>query len=157
MSLGDTFKIIGFVVFCIAIVYYFGQCMYFQTAIIEGLENKPDESAAKPTGGIGANAAAYADSIKALTVKIQDELLIDKYKGDYEKVIIATDDLIDVLMVKTALTVKYDPTDPGRSMMSLYGLNYLKTSKDALNDVMKTIDKGGSSTTTTTTSSSFGF
>jgi hypothetical protein len=60
-------------------------------------------------------------------------------------------------MLKTALSVKYDPTDPGRSTMSLYGLNYLKTSKDALNDVMKIVDKGGSSTTTTTTSTSFGF
>ena len=155
----DIFIAIGFIVFSLAIIYYFGQCMSFQTSIIEGLENKPDESAAKPAGGIAGSAAAYADSIKALTVKIQDELLIDKYKGDYEKVIFATDDLIDVLMLKTALTVKYDPTDPGRSMMSLYGLNYLKTSKDALNDVMKTIDKGGSTTTTTTasSSSSFGF
>ena len=156
MKIEEVFIVIGFIAFCLAIVYYFGQCMSLNTSIIEGLENKPDV-VTTPTGGVGANAAAYADSIKALTVKIQDELLIDKYKGDYEKVIIATDDLIDVLMVKTALTVKYDPTDPGRSMMSLYGLNYLKTSKDALNDVMKTIDKGGSSTTTTTTSSSFGF
>jgi hypothetical protein len=159
MSIEDVFIAIGFIVFCLAIIYYFGQCMSFNTSIIEGLENKPDESAAKPAGGVGANAAAYADSIKALTVKIQDELLIDKYKGDYEKVIIATDDLIDMLMVKTALSVKYDPTDPNKSTMSLYALNYLKTSKDALNDVMKTIDKGGSTTTTTTTSSSssFGF
>ena len=159
MSIEDIFVAIGFIVFCLAIIYYFGQCLSFNTSIIEGLENKPDE-AAKPAGGISGiagSAAASTDAIKALTVKMQDTLLIDKYKGDYEKVIIATDDLIDMLKLKTALSVKYDPTDPGRSTMSLYGLNYLKTSKDALNDVMKIVDKGGSSTTTTTTSTSFGF
>ena len=70
----DIFIAIGFIVFSLAIIYYFGQCMSFQTSIIEGLENKPDESAAKPAGGIAGSAADYADSIKALTVKIQDEL-----------------------------------------------------------------------------------
>lgn len=155
MSVSDIFMAVGFIVFSLAIIYYFGQCMSFQTSIIEGLENKPD-TVTTSTGGVGANAAAYADSIKALTVKIQDELLIDKYKGDYEKVIIATDDLIDMLMVKHVLSVKYDPTNLGRSAISLYELDYLKNSKNALNDVMKTLDKGGVSSTTTT-SSSFGF
>ena len=54
----DIFIAIGFIVFCLAIIYYFGQCMSFNTSIIEGLENKPDEAAAKPTGGVGANAVA---------------------------------------------------------------------------------------------------
>jgi hypothetical protein len=139
MSLGDTFKIIGFVVFCIAIVYYFGQCMYFQTAIIEGLENadkKPDAVAAKTEGGVGANAAQFSENIKAIAVKMQDELLIDKYKGDYEKVILETDALIDMLMLKTLLTIK-----PDTPLQSLQTLSVMKNSKDALNDVMKFVDK----------------
>ncbi len=154
----DIFIAIGFIVFSLAIIYYFGQSMSLNTSIIEGLENKPD-AVITAKDGVGSNAVAYADSIKALTVKIQDEILIDKYKGDYEKVIFATDDLIDMLMLKTALTINYDPKDPGRSINNLYALNYLKTSKDALNDVMKIIDKssGSSTTTTTSTSSSFGF
>jgi hypothetical protein len=150
MSIEDVFIAIGFIVFCLAIIYYFGQCMSFQTSIIEGLENaeKPDAVTPKtPAGGVGANAAQYAENIKAITVKIQDELLIDKYKTDYEKVILATDDLIDNLMLKTLLSMK--PDSPGQTLQSL---SVMKNSKDALNDVMKFVDKGGSSAT-----SSLGF
>lgn len=139
MSLGDTFKIIGFVVFCLAIVYYFGQCMKLHTTIIEGLENadkKPDAVAAKTDGGIGANAAQFAENIKSIAVKMQDELLIDKYKGDYEKVILETDALLDMLMLKTLLTIK-----PDTPLQSLQTLSVMKNSKDALNDVMKFVDK----------------
>jgi hypothetical protein len=150
MSIEDVFVAIGFIVFCLAIIYYFGQCMSFNTSIIEGLENaeKPDAVTPKtPAGGVGANAAQYAENIKALTVKIQDELLIDKYKTDYEKVILATDEMIDMLMLKTLLTMK--PDSPGQTLQSL---NVMKNSKDALNDIMKFVDKGGSSAT-----SSLGF
>jgi hypothetical protein len=150
MSIEDVFVAIGFIVFCLAIIYYFGQCMSFNTSIIEGLENaeKPDTVTSKtPAGGVGANAAQYAENIKAITVKIQDELLIDKYKTDYEKVILATDEMIDMLMLKTLLSMK--PDAPGQTLQSL---NVMKNSKDALNDVMKFVDKGGSTTT-----SSLGF
>jgi len=153
----DIFIAIGFIVFCLAIIYYFGQCMSLNTSIIEGLENadKPDAVTSKtPAGGVGANAAQYAENIKALTVKMQDELLIDKYKGDYEKVILATDEMIDMLMLKALLSMK-----PDAPMAALQGITMFKNSKDALNDVMKFVDKGGSTTTTTTasTSTSFGF
>jgi len=150
MSIEDVFVAIGFIVFCLAIIYYFGQCLSFNTSIIEGLDNaeKPDAVTSKtPAGGVGANAAQYAENIKAITVKIQDELLIDKYKTDYEKVILATDEMIDMLMLKTLLSMK--PDAPGQTLQSL---NVMKNSKDALNDVMKFVDKGGSTTT-----SSMGF
>jgi len=141
MSLGDTFKIIGFVVFCLAIVYYFGQCMKLHTTIIEGLENKPDAVAPKTDGGVGANAAQFAENIKAMAVKMQDELLIDKYKSDYEKIILETDTLLDMFMLKTVLSIKPDPQNPKSTMDALQSITLLKNSKDALNDVMKFIDK----------------
>jgi len=149
MSIEDIFIAIGFIVFCLAIIYYFGQCMSFNTSIIEGLENadkKPD-TVTTPAGGVGANAAQFAENIKAMTVKMQDELLVDKYKADYEKVILATDEMIDMMMLKILLTMK-----PDAPIASLQSITIYKNSKDALNDVMKFVDKGGSTTT-----SSMGF
>ena len=143
MSIEDVFIAIGFIVFCLAIIYYFGQCMSLNTSIIEGLENadkKPD-TVTTPAGGVGANAIQFAENIKAMTVKIQDELLIDKYKTDYENVVIATDDLIDNLMLKTLLTMKPDPQNPKTMAESLQAMILFKNSKDALNDVMKFVDK----------------
>ena len=55
--------------------------------------------------------------------------------------------MIDMLMLKTLLSMK--PDAPGQTLQSL---NVMKNSKDALNDVMKFVDKGGSTTT-----SSLGF
>ena len=141
----DIFIAIGFIVFSLAIIYYFGQSMSLNTSIIEGLENadkKPD-TVTTPAGGVGANAAQFAENIKAMTVKMQDELLVDKYKGDYEKVILATDEMIDMIMLKALLSLK-----PDAPLASLQSITMYKNSKDALNDVMKFIDKapGGSST-----------
>jgi hypothetical protein len=151
MSIEDVFVAIGFIVFCIAIIYYFGQCMSLNTSIIEGLENKPDE-AAKPAGGISGiagSAAASTDAIKALTVKMQDTLLIDKYKDDYVNKIIALDDYLDMEMLLTALRISNEQD----AELFIRKLGPLKEGKDALNDVMKTLDKSSGSSAT----SSLGF
>jgi hypothetical protein len=152
MSIEDIFVAIGFIVFCLAIIYYFGQCLSFNTSIIEGLENKPDESAAKPPGGISGiagSAAASTDAIKAETVKIQDMLLIEKYKDDYVNKIIALDDYLDMVMLLT--TLRIGKGADAEFMMSK--LAPVKAGRDALNDVMKTLDKSGGSSAT----SSLGF
>ena len=147
----DIFIAIGFIVFCLAIIYYFGQFMSFNTSIIEGLENKDD--AAKPAGGIAGGAAASIDAIKAETVKIQDELLTEKYKADYEKKIIAIDDLIDAQMLKTVLS--FTP-GTGITLSGLIKEIYpMKMGRDALNDVMKTLDKTPGTSSSATSSLGF--
>jgi hypothetical protein len=153
MSIEDIFVAIGFIVFCLAIIYYFGQCLSFNTSIIEGLENKPDE-AAKPDGGISGiagSAAASTDAIKAETVKIQDMLLTEKYKDDYVNKIIALDDYLDMVMLLT--TLRIGKGADAEFMMSK--LAPLKAGRDALNDVMKTLDKTPGSSSSATSSLGF--
>jgi hypothetical protein len=88
-----------------------------------------------PADGVAGNAAAYGATIKAGAIKIQDTLLITKYRSDYETVILNLDDLVNNLMLKTALSV--DQSNPGTSLTKLVELNHAKT---ALNNVMKFID-----------------
>jgi hypothetical protein len=161
MDSEEFFKSIGFVVFCIlfglAIVYYFGQCMSLQTSIIEGLENK-DESVAKaatPTqSNIAGGTIASIDAIKAETVKMMDMLLIDKYKDDYIKKIIALDDYFDMVILATALQISPGSSSGGGMTDQLIkNMTMLKAGREALNDAMKTLDKSSGSTTT----SSLGF
>lgn len=85
--------------------------------------------------GIAGNAASYAAAIKAQTIKLQDSFLISKYRKEYENVIISLDDLVNNLMLKTALSVKKD--SPQSTLKDLISLN---ESKAALNSVMKFID-----------------
>jgi len=95
----------------------------------------PDQSAGSSSNGVAGSAASYAASIKAESVKLHDTLLISKYRKDYESVILNVDDLIDSLMLKTALTI--DTTNPLPSLTKLSEMNQAKT---ALNSVMKFVD-----------------
>lgn len=85
--------------------------------------------------GIAGNAATYGANIKSQTIKLQDTLLISKYRSDYETAILNLDDLVNNLMLKTALTV--DKDKPNQSLMALA---QLQQSKIALNTIMKFID-----------------
>jgi hypothetical protein len=61
--------------------------------------------------------------------------LISKYRSDYETAILNLDDLVNNLMLKTALTV-----DKDKPNQSLIALSQLQQSKVALNTIMKFID-----------------
>jgi hypothetical protein len=85
--------------------------------------------------GIAGNAATYGASIKAAAIKSQDTLLISKYRSDYETAILNLEDLINNLMLKTALSI--DQNNPGPSLETLATMQQAKT---ALDSVMKFVD-----------------
>ena len=51
------------------------------------------------SNGVAGNAAAYAAQIKSQAIKIEDQLLITKYRTDYENVILNLDELINDLIL----------------------------------------------------------
>jgi len=105
--------------------------------VIEGMTtSNTNEINISSSNGVAGNAANYTANIKAETIKMQDMLLISKYRKDYESAIIALDELVDVLMLKSVLNI--DKTNPEKSLENLVNLNQSKT---ALNNVMKFIDK----------------
>ena len=104
-------------------------------SIIEGLETMASSN------GEAASAITYSETIKANFIRLQDELLISKYRKDYEKTIINMEDYINMLMVKQVLNMDLNSSDMKKNMEALNNLNTLKVSKDSLNDVMKFIDK----------------
>ena len=85
--------------------------------------------------GIAGNAATYAANIKSQVIKLQDTMLITKYRSDYETAILNLDDLVNNLMLKTALNIDQD-----KPQQSLITLSQLQQSKVALNSIMKFID-----------------
>lgn len=87
------------------------------------------------SNGIAGSAQNYAANIKSMTIKNQDVLLISKYRTDYENAILNLDDLINTMMLQTALTV-----DNSKPMSSLEKLVQLNSARGALNNVMKFID-----------------
>ena len=92
-------------------------------------------STATTTNGVAGTASAYAAQIKAQAIKIEDQLLITKYSTDYENVILNLNELVNDLMLQTALNVNL--TNPQQSMVKLA---QLQQAQSALNSTMKYID-----------------
>ena len=114
-----------------------------QNSVIEGLTNADgtvSQDTSAPSSGEAGRAASYAAAIKAQVVKLQDELLVAKYRKDYETAIINLDDYIGYLMIKQALTLKLDG-DMKSNIEAINALNILKSSKESLNVTMTFLDK----------------
>ncbi len=111
-----------------------------QTKVIEGLTNDDGTSSSlNSSSDEVATVESYAASIKAQLIKLQDELLISKYKKKYEDVIIDLDDYIGYLMIKQVINMKLG--DMVSNIQDINNLNILKNSKDSLNAAMVFLDK----------------
>ena len=143
MKQDEFFKIIGIIIVCFFIIYMAMKMFQLQTSVIEGLTNADgtiSPSSTPPSSGEAGTAASYAAAIKAQVVKLQDELLIAKYRKDYEAAIINLDDYIGYLMIKQTLNMKLG-ADMKSNIESINNLNILKNSKDSLNATMTFLDK----------------
>lgn len=113
---------------------FVGYLIFRNIPFKEGMEtNESPLSSVK--SGVAGDASSYAASIKSHAVKHHDILHVDKYRSDYENSILHLDDLVDHMMLKSALNV--DHTNPHDGLDKLTKLHQSKT---ALNHVMKFID-----------------
>ncbi len=132
----EFYNLFLFVAIIFVVILLFRNFNY-NPMLIEGMTDGSGNSVAvsAPANGIAGNAAAYAASLKAATIKSQDTFLISKYRSDYETAILNLDDLLSNLMLKTALSVNQDnPTD------AVEKLAKMQQAKAALNSVMKFVD-----------------
>jgi hypothetical protein len=128
----DLMNLFLFIVICFVIYLLFRN---FNFSNKEGMTDASGNNISQPQNGIAGNAASYGASIKASNIKLQDTFLITKYRSDYETSILNVDDLINNLMLKTALSI--DTNNPDVSIKKLAEMNQAKL---ALNNVMKFVD-----------------
>ena len=133
MKQDEFFKIIGIIIVSFFIIYMVVNMFQLQSNVIEGLTN-PDTS--EEAGA----ASTYAANIKSQIVKLQDKLLISKYRKDYEAAIINLDDYIGYLMIQQVLNMKLG-NDMKTNIDTINALNILKNSKESLNATMTFLDK----------------
>jgi hypothetical protein len=132
----ELYNLFLFIAICF-VIYIVFRSFHYNPMLIEGMTDASGNTVTvnAPANGIAGNAAAYAAALKAATIKSQDTFLISKYRSDYESAILNLDDLINNLMLKTALTVNQDnPTS------SIENLAKMQQAKVALNSVMKFVD-----------------
>jgi hypothetical protein len=132
----ELYNLFLFIAICF-VVYLVFRSFHYNPMLIEGMTDASGNSVSvsAPANGIAGNAASYAAALKAATIKSQDTFLISKYRSDYESAILNLDDLINNLMLKTALSVNQsNPSD------SIEKLGQMQQAKIALNSVMKFVD-----------------
>ena len=141
MKQDELFKIIGIIIVCFFIIYMALKMFQLQTSVIEGLTNADGTiSSSTPSSGEAGTSTSYAAAIKSQVVKLQDELLVAKYRKDYETAIINLDDYIGYMMIKQTLNMKLDG-DMKSNIEAINNLNILKNSKESLNATMTFLDK----------------
>lgn len=130
----DMLKIIGLFVVVGCIVYLASNWPNKNNSNV-----KPYNSIEGFTPGEAGAAASYSTSIKSTGTHLLDTLLISKYRSDYENVILNMDDYVHALMLDTLLNI--DSTNKENVISGLTTINTLNASKDALNNIMKFVDK----------------
>jgi hypothetical protein len=132
----ELYNLLLFIAICFVVFMLFRNFNY-NPMLIEGMTDASGNTIAvnAPANGIAGNAASYGAALKAATIKSEDTFLISKYRSDYETAILNLDDLLNNLMLKTALTV--NPENPGDSIDKLAKMQQAKV---ALNSVMKFVD-----------------
>lgn len=133
----EFFKIIGILIVGFFIIYMSIKMFQLQTNIVEGLTNNDSSNSGLGEAG---SASTYAANIKSQVIKLQDELLVSKYRKEYESSIINMDDYVGYLMIKQVLNINLS-ADQKTVIESLNNLNVLKNAKDSLNYAMTFLDK----------------
>jgi hypothetical protein len=134
MKQDEFFKIIGIIIVSFFIIYMTIKMFQIQTRVIEGLTNND------PATGEAGTATSYAEAIKAQVIKLQDELLVAKYRKDYETAIINLNDYIGYLMIQQTLNMKING-DLKTNIDLLNNLNVMNNAKASLNATMTFLDQ----------------
>ena len=132
----ELYNLFLFIAICFVIYLVFSSFNY-NPMLIEGMTDASGNSisVSAPQNGIAGNAASYAASLKSAVIKSQDTFLISKYRADYESAILNLDDLINNLMLKTALNINQQKPNE-----AIDNLAKMQQAKVALNSVMKFVD-----------------
>ena len=135
-------NIIAILIASFLIIIFILNIFKSQKNMIEGLTNADGTitSVPTPSSGVAGTAASYAAAIKANLIKLQDELLVSKYRKDYESAIINLDDYVGMLMIKQVLNMNVSG-DVKSNIDAFNNLNTLKTAKESLNTTMAFLDK----------------
>ena len=132
----ELYNLFLFIAICF-VIYLVFRNFHYNPMLIEGMTDASGNSVSvtAPANGVAGNASSYSAALKAATIKMQDTLLISKYRSDYESSILNLDDLLNNLMLNTALNV--NQSNPGEAIEKLAKMQQAKV---ALNSVMKFVD-----------------
>lgn len=145
------YKIVGLAVIVIFAVYIVLKMMTYQFKIIEGMKSNSSDSSSSI---FDTTASKASDALNERNSKISDILAMDKYKTDYEDLIINLEDSINTSLFEKVVSISADIGKLDSSavisddtMKKITDANALNDFITSLNSSMKYIDSNSSSKT----------
>ena len=151
----DT-KYIGVAILILFMIYFVAHMGTRQRNLIEGLRNRDDDDDDDNGNGnddsgsnCGSNSEKISEKVKDMKTKILDGLLIDKYRDNYEDILINLDDWASASIIKALVCGKIDPSDDvtsdnsraKKTIATIALVKDLDKFRDILNNAMKSLDK----------------
>ena len=148
----NIYRYLGLGVVILVALYILIKTLTFQGKIIEGLTNST-EATSEPTSSaeislLNTVTSKSTEGITAQNNKLQDILALDKYRTDYENLIIALEDYVNVMMFAKVVGIgaKVSTLSNGQPITNgiiedMEKANKLKEFISTLNASMSYIDK----------------
>lgn len=122
----DMLRIIGLIVVIGYIIYIILGAVKIQSNVLEGLVGSMN--------GEGGSSEKYLSSLNEEIIKLQDTLLLDKYRDQYDSITKSLDEYLTLMMLKKSLHI--DPkADEKKNMQSFADLNHLYQAKVAIDQL----------------------
>ena len=140
----DIYKCLGLAVVIVLVFVFVSKCMRVQFKVMESFMDKSsskDDSNDDSSGSSDSSPVSnLAQQVLDKTQSLEDALLIDKYKDDYEDLIINTEAMAS--MGQLAMLKQLATASAGTKQDDLINkINNLQTFKTALDSMMKDLDK----------------
>jgi len=132
MTIEKFFLYLGYTAIVLFIVWFLFKLTNIQVKIVEGLANRNTSNQSGPNGKVISNE----------TTQIIDGLHVDKYRGNYEEIIMNLEKWCNTAIVAGIADNKINAADPfnPENIKRISALNQLKQFKDTLNDAMQFLD-----------------
>tara|TARA_Y100000389_G_C17452642_1_gene515909 strand:+ start:1402 stop:1851 length:450 start_codon:yes stop_codon:yes gene_type:complete len=138
----DIYKYLGFIVVVVLVCVFVSKCMRMHFSIIEGMTSGSKDSSEESTNS--SSVSTLAQEVLEKGQEIEDNLLIEKYKDDYEDLIINTDTMVSMSQLGMLKQLSNN-VDVKKTDELIKKINDIETFKTSLNSMMKSLDKKSSS------------
>lgn len=146
MSEDSIYKYLGLGVVSILAIYVGVKSLSFQAKVIEGMTNKSQQS--EEFILIENMANTSAENVKKQIDKLNDIIAVNKYRTDYENLLIALEEYANIMMFSKVVSIGKQVSDTGigknirpETINDMNVANSIKSFVDTLNVSMKFIDR----------------
>jgi hypothetical protein len=148
MNQDNVYKYLGLGVVTILAIYIGVKSLSFQVKMIEGMTNNTQTTSNNDFILIENMASTSAENVKKNNDKLSDIIAVNKYRSDYENLLISLEEYSNIMMFSAILETGKAISEngigkkiPSTAYNSMVTANTFKSFIDSLNSSMKYVDR----------------